>query len=383
MSKNISALLDVTIRTVTPLHIGTGESLLRDYDYVTQDGKTFIVNDEELAGALYDAKAEKYIGDRASVGLGILFPNKQAYPVDSPVFRYVMSGTPNTEATGSEIQEQMKDIWNMPYIPGSSLKGAIRTALMYRGVVESKKTFSKKDLGKNAKFAAQPYEQEFLVGRDEHGIRKSKTPYFDLLRALQVNDSAPVGVENLRLINLKVAQKGEADGSPINIEAIAPGVEFKAKMKLDLYLLEEQAKEIGWSDEQVQLLRSFTVAMKMFTLSRLNNDAHQRGGKWLENHNKVVDFATNGLKRGQFLVQLGFGGGWSSNTLGDHLTQNESEFASLVNDREYRMLKSTGRNKATFQIGDRYPKSVRVVVNEEQQPIHELGWVKVTVEKAE
>jgi CRISPR-associated protein Csm5 len=359
------------IQTITPLHIGTGNKLKRDFDYVTQDGKTFVVDERALAEKLYDGNQQQLIGDRASAGLKMLFRNSP-YDVNSPLFRYVMEGEPTSSKSGSDVQEQMKDIWDRPYIPGSSLKGAIRTAILYAGFEAREEPFAVSDIGHNAKYAAQPYEKD-LLGED---------PYHDIFRAMQVTDSTPADTSDLRLINVKVAKGGEASGAPIELEAIDHGVSFTSELSLDNYLLEKQAHELKWEkDKQIKWLRHFVQAINDFTISRLRADAHKREGSWGKNHERLIKYVEKrlNLEPNEFILQLGWGGGWSSKTLGDHLTREEFEFAKLVNNGRYKMLR-----KGKFQMGDRYPKSVRAIVQEiegKERPTNDLGWIRVKVEE--
>ncbi|MBC7257508.1 MAG: type III-A CRISPR-associated RAMP protein Csm5, partial [Chloroflexi bacterium] len=38
------ALYDVTVETLSPLHIGSGETLLKEYDYAVHGGRTWRLN---------------------------------------------------------------------------------------------------------------------------------------------------------------------------------------------------------------------------------------------------------------------------------------------------------------------------------------------------
>ena len=55
--------------------------------------------------------------------------NPADFHADSGLFRYVLEGTPRSEAEGAVLREQIKTPFGKPYLPGSSLKGALRTAL--------------------------------------------------------------------------------------------------------------------------------------------------------------------------------------------------------------------------------------------------------------
>ena len=149
----------VTIETLSPLHIGTGNTLRRGYDFDVHDGKTWVVNDETLAELLYG-----YEGFESLVAGAPLrdLLSSDDFQADSVLFRYVMDGEPEAQSTNAEVREQIKDVWDRPYIPGSSLKGALRTALLYALYEVNNKSWSLDNLGRNAKYAAAPLERELL-----------------------------------------------------------------------------------------------------------------------------------------------------------------------------------------------------------------------------
>ena len=79
----------------------------------------------------------------------------------------------------------------------------------------------------------------------------------------------------------------------------------------------------------------------------------------------------------EFILQLGWGGGWDSKTLGELLTADADRFAQIIQRYKKQMLR-----QGTFHPGDRYPKSRRVVMRGEK-PFMPLGWVKVHMEQVQ
>jgi len=359
----------LTITTLTPLHIGTGRELLRGYDYVTHDKKTWIINEEIFAEQMFDTNNMD--------GLALNRPaseylTKGDFHDDNPLFRYILSGEPRSTTQGSSIREVMKDAWDRPYIPGSSLKGALRTAILYALFHRKKAIFSMQKVGGTAKSAAQNYEHDLLISPYEE--RGNKDPNYDLLRLLQVSDSTPDYNRRLSLLNVSVAKGGEAKGAPIEVEAVRREVVFTASMTIDTALL-KYTQELKWDVEQVDSIIGLMGRLRFWTDRRFKRDTHARDGLWKTNHDNIRHIA---LSDDEFMLQLGWGGGWTSKTLGDHLTKEEFEFAKLVNDRKYNMLR-----KGKFEVGDQYPKTRRVVVNRDSgNPLYELGWIKVKMEEA-
>src|SRR5690606_18415556 len=113
---------------------------------------------------------------------------------DSPLFRYVLQGTPRSSAEGAQVREQVKDAYDRPYLPGSSLKGALRTVLAWSIWRERKLQPDARQLQRRRAWAASSYEKA-IFGR---------SPNHDLLRALQVSDSQPLDAAALMIANVRV-----------------------------------------------------------------------------------------------------------------------------------------------------------------------------------
>lgn len=367
----------LTITTLSPLHIGTGNTLRQGYDYVTHQGKTWVFDADVLADMLYEHDPDEFEKMVQGVPAGDLIrPNE--YDPASPLFRYVLRGEPRSKGKGAELQEQLKDPWDRPYIPGSSLKGALRTALAYVGWQQRKLVFGIRDLNERggAKFAALPMERKVL---NADPVPHGREPNHDLLRALQVSDSALGEKENLQLLNVQVAV-GDKAGSPIELEAIRRDVTFEATLTLDGYLRQDNVTaQLGWQKDQLLWLRNIPKVVNAFTVHRIDSERN----RWraidapIRSFYDTLDRVLRQLElSSEFLLQLGWGGGWDSKTFGDILTRDGHVFEQVVEKYGKTMVR-----QGEYKSGDTYPKSRRVVVNSSDQPVLPLGWIKVRMER--
>jgi CRISPR-associated protein Csm5 len=384
MMAKLHSTFRLTVTTLTPLHIGTGNTLLRDFDYVTHDGKTWVINEDALADLLvdYEDDLEKMAAGRPASEL--LRP--EDFHADSPLFRYILPGEPRSQRSGSVLQEQIKDSWDRPYIPASSLKGALRTALFYAGYGQCDLQFRVSDLGHNAKFAAQPLERKVFA----NNVSPDKAPNHDLLRALQISDSVPDEQKRLQIVNVTVSKNGQPSGPPIELEAIPSDVSFEMSLTLDGYLLgntkpwnqDAASKQLGYTEAQLKWIQGLPQIVNSYTQQRLGIESQtNRSSNWIntfEQIKPIVDRFASDQTSNEFIIQLGWGGGWDSKTLGKHLTDNKTEFSKLVNDNRYKMLR-----KGKFAVGDAYPKTRRAIVIRQDQPISLLGWIWVRMETVE
>lgn len=366
----------LTVTTLTPLHIGTGNTLLRDFDYVTYDGKTWVINEEALADSLLtddENNLAKMVAGRPAKEL--LSP--QDFHADSPLFRYILRGEPRAKTSGAVLQEQIKDPWDRPYIPGSSLKGALRTALFYAGYEQLNLQFRVDDLGNNPKFATQSLERQ-VFAKDTNA---KQAPNRDLLRILQISDSTPDEQKRLRIVNVTVSKNGQPSGSPIELEAIPSDVSFEMFLTLDGYLFSDQTRRaVGYTDDQIEWVQSLPQIINSWTQDRLNIESQtNRSSNWIkifEQIKPIVDRFVADPTSSEFIVQLGWGGGWDSKTLGKQLTDDKKEFAKLVN--RYKMIR-----QGKFKEGDIYPKTRRAIMNSQKKPSSLLGWILVRMEAIE
>ncbi|GAB4563615.1 MAG: hypothetical protein Kow0047_12660 [Anaerolineae bacterium] len=354
------------IRLLTPLHIGSGVTLLHEYDYAIRDGRTWRINDTALLDA-QDVDDPK-LADQLSRTPPVELLRQDDYQPDRPFFRYVIQGTPASAAHGAQLQEQIKDPFDRPYLPGSSLKGAIRTALAWHGWRIRGVQADPARLGTRRQWAGLDFERQ-IFGRD---------PNHDLLRALHVSDSEPLDASALMVVNVRVLNRGGTFGSPIEVEALKPDTALTARLKLDLALFSDWAGKEALPDDASKWLLSLAGIAQTHARNRARREL-----TWfsqIPNGDRIAAFyeqLVNGqLESNQFLLQVGWGAGWGAKTLGMRLEKNQAFMEHVIST--YRLA----RKKR--QPGDPFPKSRRVAVifgrDGEPRPVAPLGWALVEIE---
>lgn len=356
----------VKVSTITPLHIGNGRELWHEYDYAIHNKRTWRINENVLLDAqdVDDPKLAARLARLKPVEL----LNPSDFRWESPYFRYVLEGTPRSGAEGAQLREQFKDAFDRPYLPGTSLKGALRTALAWHAWGERRLRPDAGRLGRSPKWAGQSLEQQ-LLGRD---------PNHDLLRALQVGDSATVAADRLMIVNARVLTRGGNLGSPIELEALRPDTQFELTLKIDQALFSTWAQKAelprtgrNWLTELAQTVQAHSAARirsEMEWFGQIREAAQIHGL-----YQRLERVKPGGQ---QCLIQLGWGTGWEDKTFGSRL-QVDSQFMERI-IRDYRLAR--GRR----QIGDRFPKSRRVAAGfrgGEEYPATPLGWALMEMEK--
>lgn len=350
------------IQTLSPLHVGAGGEDLqrRTPDFLPMKGQLVVVDPDRLTDVLGPHQIERLVAGVSMTELleGLRDDQKQALAA------YTLQD-PGGDVT--TIRPHVKLPGARPYLPGSSLKGALRTALAWAMVDDGAVQVRVRDLGTNRYWASSRLERA-LFGSD---------PNHDLLRALHVGDSEGTAWQGgLRLAQVAVysiqRQRGLAPkGSRFrfHLETIPEDVSFTATARRDNFILEpDQARQLRFGDRSAYLLRlphhANRLAEKLISQER---DFYRRYGpaRLVEFYDRLGQ-TLDGLDRERCcLVQVAWGTGWTGKTVGPAL---DEALLTEIKAR-YRL----GRE------GNVFPKTRRLV-ERKSEPVMPLGWLQVTFE---
>ncbi len=310
----------IKIITLTPVHIGNGREMLNEYDYAIRNGRTWRINEN----ALLDTQSVE--DPHQAAILATTKPaellNPQDFTENSPFFRYILKGTPKSQAEGAVVREQIKDVFDRPYIPGTTIKGALRTALAWHLWKKKNLRPEISKLGGSPKFAASRYERELF----------GKNPNYDLLRALQVSDSAPLDTSVLMLVNVRVLTHSSKPGSPVEVEAIRRDTVIESEIKLDTVLFSQWARESNFNLPNADVLKNFTAIARQYSREVIKREliwasGLPKGNNIVKHYEIMRDYR---LQPNQFYLQLGWGGGWEQKTFGNHLKADEAFMRTIL-----------------------------------------------------
>lgn len=347
-----------TLTLLTPLHIGSGDSLWEDFDFVTVGDETVVLDKEKVwRAALFD--------EQNALNRTLLHqpPGNLVSPEDlrpeSPFVRYRMQGTPH----GAEVRAQLKDVHGRPYLPGSTLKGALRTVMLWEKIRTEQIKVRPDSLGRNRNWAAQSLEKA-AFGRD---------PQHDLLRALRVTDSAGASRESLRLVRAYAFGPGrgpDATQIPINVEAVIDGTTFTTEVTVDRYALEQLT-----GNPDIDLAGKLPEIARQWAKAQLTHEAEvyrSRGWQIPRQVNRILQ-QTMAKWEDVFLLQLGWGTGWTTKTIGPLLSKSLQD----------QIVGRYGLSRGKHHPGDEFPKSRRMSGEpgpRGPRPALPFGWVLVKME---
>jgi CRISPR type III-A-associated RAMP protein Csm5 len=170
--------MNLKISTVTPVHIGNGGRYTRA-EFVARGDEIIRVDTNKIFTLLNERAQERYIEELEDPHFRI-----EKYIKDIPLSEIKVYSARLKGGLPTEIQEQIKT-GGRAYIPGSSIKGAIRTAILYsqitdRNIEKLSRIFDMKYWQREGEL--QRFVDGFLSGA-------GSPSYSSLLKFLQVVDT--------------------------------------------------------------------------------------------------------------------------------------------------------------------------------------------------
>ena len=380
MANHRHLIYRLKIEVLSPLHIGTGHILRRGFEFDVRGGQTWVIDNDALANDVLNQGMDSQNWRNLLAGRPAAeLLDDDDYRHDSPFMRYVLRGAPKAHSTGSEIREMIKDPWDRPYIPGSSLKGALRTAFMVYAFEGLEMQFEPDALDDRPKLAARDIERAIVAP----GVEQKRAPNHDIFKAMQVADSAPDEQRRMMLITGAVFA-GKETSIPVALECMPRGATVVATLTFDRMMLDRYGPaRLGWdSEKQVAWLKGIRLRANQFAFRRIQAERKywtERGVQGMVDFYQLRFLEMKKLQVEKdattFYLQLGWGAGWSSKTLGHILTKDSARF--------YRTVKLYGRNmdlRGDYREGGIFPRSRKVVVEDERM-VAPFGWLRATMEQ--
>jgi CRISPR-associated protein Csm5 len=357
------------LTTLTPLHIGSGGSALRrGIDFVGYDQTIYVFATTRVLEYLLADSTNTALLDQITRTVNLAsFLQEQDFQEHPDLVLYRLHGA----ASVNEVLPHLKDVYDCPYIPGSSVKGALRTAIIDAALLARNTPVDVRRLGDRAKFAAQELERD-IVGRGE---KHWQAPNYDLFRAVQIADSEPGERTWFTLSNVAVWPAGD-QGIPLDVETLASGSVFTLRMKIDDYLFGPQARKVDFGPRR-RLLDNLAATCRAQAQARIAGETAffaRRNEPRVRTFYEHLAAQLADCGPQSFFVHLGWGTGWGSKTIARTLQASEGAIEKTV--QRYRLDRGKGR-------GGGFPATRHVVVNAQREPVEPLGWVRVDMEEVE
>ncbi len=362
----------VKITTLSSVHIGSGDFLQQNTDFVfgTEGEEEFlyVVDPKKILNVIGSENIENWllsIERKEDTKLFVSRYVKNITPVDYSERKILNFATIRSTDT---LKECIHNGMGFPYIPGSSIKGAIRTAVLatYSDKINNPENKIKDFKGK---VSAKQIEGE-LFGKD---------PNKDIFRFIQVGDAYfdTDTVISTKLINLNITSSDSLIDKKKSqlVEAIRPNVDSFLQIKVNKeqyeWVSSHQNSNVGTLYEGMSSLPKLFKLINQYTKKLVNEeieywkDADKTGGEtYVENMQTILN-EINSCKEGECVLRLGHASGWRFIT--GAWTEYLDNFFDVV-------VESSRPNNSKFYKEYDFPKSRRL---DEDSDI--LGFVKMCI----
>ncbi len=379
MDSDIFEIKKCSLTALSPIHIGSFEQRLTPFEYIYGYERIFFISDEKLSHFLLKKNLiEPYVKTISIEGhkfrLSSFFREKGVILTEQDLIE--ISGGRYAKAEGDITRLQdfrpiIRDGIGEVFIPGTSIKGVIKTAVLFEVLKKLKEQDENAfkylvenrisddiSKGEKKKFFFQWGMEKWFEAFELNNKRNSSNT--DWFRMLHVTDAYPVEEIKTSILPISIIKKEhigwafKTESHGINTliwaECIPEGTVFEFEISWDRRLLESFKKE----NDNTSLPENLDNLMS--ALKNWSNSTKAFEEEFSSDH-PLQDWYKN--KQPNF--RIGFGSGMVSTTIIQLLTDD---------------LKKRVRNYAGLDRGDDVaPKSRRVWVNDNQ--LIPLGWANL------
>lgn len=352
--------MKVKIQTLTPVHIGSGREIQNGFEYLyfPQERKVAVLDPEKILQHIGEENLHLWVsciekGEKITEKLPQLRDKTSADVAERSITAHQPCAKP--------VREQLRSGSDQALLPGSSLKGALRTVVFGETMLDNPKLAKEKrnlgmvDYRGGFRWSDAPLQKN-LFGQD---------PNHDIFRLLQVGDAhfGATEVFKTQIVNMKgknwVIDRGE--GKQISpeawVEALPPGAEATAEIRFN-EMLKSQAdkfKTFNSNASKLQLHTLFRLA-NAFTERLVSDeinywttkaDAPEGFDEYVPELKGLLE-TTKNCSENECVLRLGWGSGFRSMTGDWQGEMHDDDYDALVNSLRSRKYE-----------GLMFPKTVR------------------------
>lgn len=238
------------LTVITPIHIGDGSKISKK-EYLIEDSIIYIFDFEKLYNAFYvqgreaeDEFTDFLLKTNPTKSLKDLLEEYRVIYQNCASYKIQNSGF---EENNFNIMTYIKDAYGNPYVPGSSIKGFIKTAIISYSIYKNDDVLSKiKNKINDALYKKYCFKEldKYITKEVENVLRlQDLNPFSGLI----ISDSEPINKNSLCIAG-KYDKSCKNKEKEINIykESLSPNVNVKfiltldkSKIKIDINFIKE------------------------------------------------------------------------------------------------------------------------------------------------
>lgn len=369
--------MNMKIKTVTPLHVGSGgEYTSSEFYFASMNKKTVLVRADvtKLFPQLSDEDKDNFIIEledpQFTVQNFIKKLRENNTSVDTSKIRLYSAylKSKDVEVSRREVREHVKTS-HKAYIPGSSIKGALKTAILYDmvnsdDIRQMNRMFNRGHDNRvrlNSR-ESQRFQDKFFSSDPR------KAPNSSIMRFLQISDTSPVPYMSIHTVaSVKATRMGwelyQRRGNQVKTTLETIDKENELNCQFNITDKDEIIKKLDAEYLREYLDRDHLLAC----MYHFSDDLIQNEINFAEKYNvdSLEDFYYGIQSRNtpkNPLLNIGQGTGFLGTTIGLKIKDTEPEIFDMVRES------TRGRT-----YPDEFPKTRKIVL-EGNVP---LGWVQV------
>lgn len=417
----------IIFKTLTPIYIGQNQANdLSPYsDFVQLGNEIIYIDEKKFEEALFakEGLIDKYVKsvrqkiDKSKTQSDFNLKNFITENLGD-VNSFIKYKIPADQDLKHQTIKRFINTSGRPFIPGSTIKGNFRTAVIYNWLaktiagknlveeliaktkilyakiseLEKKKndnSISEHETKELEKISSKRnIETEFSCIYDEQKLfgKMSKDNLYGFdSRHLQISDSDSFTIENLSILKLhRIKLRDTSEVSPLPSETLNSNIEGTFTLKLEKDFVQNDLKKFNSFEiiDILKILNEFSLASINYELNTFNefhNKNLSTSGREKNDYSAVLNFYES-LKtivkssNDEFaLIRLGSGKTFFDNSIGLALFNNDPTIFKM-----YRELFQLGKNPISKKIvTGRFP-TTRTLVEATKLPI---GWIAVSTDK--
>ena len=266
--QNKSIHYNIILEAIGPVHIGSGTDInKKDCLYMENEKRVYIMDSLKVFEGMKKKSLlkdyDKFLMDPSQKNFAVFVRTYNISPAEYKSWTaYILplnditAVVNNSRSKGGgvdTIAAFVKDAYGCPYIPGSSLKGALRTAFENSLCVKNRDNYA---------VEAKKIEEEIFSGVNTDLSKKifrtlkrneeKSSAADDVFSFFRVSDSKPLNVSDLILCQkVDITTDGTANLLPIKRECLKPGTKISFDIEVDKSYMDMQGRHIEINDESI------------------------------------------------------------------------------------------------------------------------------------
>ena len=247
---------NVEIETIGPVFIGSGKELNKK-EYILKQNEIWVMDVQKLYEYMKQRRIvplfEKFFLNEYRKDLyGFLRENNIKTEDITPYIKYRLRQSDTSLERGNQIplSEFVKDSYGLPYVPGSSIKGMLRTILLSYEIMSDGSSFYEVKAGLQQGIGRKTGRNKYLRNEQKNievqafnkldkNEKRISDAVNDILSGLRVSDSNPLAIDDLVLCQRSVYH---ADGSEKKLNVLRECIKPKTKIRFTLTIDETLCK---------------------------------------------------------------------------------------------------------------------------------------------